>query len=417
MRYNPGRWRGFYFQIEKDSSNSVYYLFLIYIKKNKLVFLLYRLLEQFKNGFLGIIVGFAFYLISYLLIRFSRNRKCVSMLKLNTEMKSYKDIFAKNCDKINLIHHSLLGLFFSIKPLIHQFSLKKVITDFSILGKILKRYDLFIALRAIQYLAYYDRFDFELHKGNTNIVIVFTDANPHGRALMQSALKKNIKLCFISHGEPDETMPPICCDIAYLFGERSLLRYRKNRSHIGKVLYYGHKDIFKKIREVDFRKNVQIGIFLSKSTNLDEVVKLIFLLKKTFKNCTILIRKHPNMDLTRREEKMLLRSFAVQISDGKSLDRDIEKCDFVLAGETTVHLDVLLRGRPSLYYRNLEKNFFYRYDYVKEEIILEWDMDISDEVINNFYQDLNKKNWVNFFLNTEKDSCESIKEINETIFQ
>ena len=417
MKYDLERRRGFFFQITKDNTDFKRSLFLRYIKKRKSLFMLYRLTERLKNGFFGPIAGLSFYLITYLLIRFPQNRKCVSMLRLKTEKKSYRDIFGKNCNGINLMRLSLLISYSSIKSLVRQFSFKKIIHALHILGIILKRYDLFIALRSIQYLAYYDRFDFEIDKRNTNMIIIFTDANPHGRALMQLAHKKDIGLCFISHGEPNEPIPPVYCDIVYLLGERSLLRYKKSKSRFGKVLYHGHKNIFKRIREVEFRKNVRIGIFLSKSTGLDEVVKLNYLLEETFRCESILIREHPNMGLSKKEKNRLLENPKIQISDGKSIDRDIEKCDLIFAGNSTVHVDILLRGCPSLYYRGLEKTFFDRYGYIKEGVVLDWNIDIIPDDINNFYKDLNNKNRISYYLNTDKDSQESIKEINEIVFK
>jgi hypothetical protein len=417
VQYDFERWKGFFFQAIKDNTDFKRGLFLYYIRKKKFALTLYRLVDKFKDSFFGRIAGLSFYLITYLFIHFPQNRKCISMLQLETEKKSYRDIFGENCNKINLIYSSLLISFSSFKSLFHLPSFKKIVNDFHILDIILKRYDLFVALRAIQYLAYYDRFKLEIDRKSTDMIIVFTDGNPHGRALMQLAHKKNIELCFISHGEPNEPISPIYCNLAYLLGERSLVKYRKGRSCIEKVLYHGHKDVFKKIQEVDFRRGVRIGIFLSKSTILDGVVKLIYLLEKKFKCEVILIRKHPNMNLSRKEEKSLLKNSKVQISDGTSIDRDIEKCDFIFACNSTVHIDTLLKGCPSLYYRYLEKNFFDRYRYVEERIILDWNIDISSDDINNFYQDLNKKNRISYYCDIERDSSESIKEINEIIFR
>ncbi len=417
MQYDLERWRGFFFQARKDNNDFSRSLFLCYIKKRKFLIILYRLLEKFKDGFFGPIIGLSFYLVIYLFIRFPQNRKYVSMLQLKTEKKSYIDIFDKNCNKINLIYPSLLISFSSIKSLVRQISFKKIIRDFHILGIILKRYDLFIALRLVQYLAYYDRFDLEIDRNNTKRIIVFTDTNPHGRALMHLARKKGIWSCFISHGEPNEPVLPIYCDVIYLLGERSLCRYKKSKSRFGKVLYHGHKDIFRKIREIEFKENVIIGIFLSKSTDLEGVIKLEYLLEEVFKYKSILIRKHPNMDLSKEEEKELLKNPKVQFSDDRLIDRDIEKCDFIFAGNSTAHIDILLRGCPSLYQRALEKHFFDRNGYVEKGLILDWNIAIPLEDINNFYQGLNKKNKISYYSNIERDSRETIKEINEIIFK
>lgn len=416
MRYDYERWRGFFFQAIKDDNLPRRELFLCYIKKRKFFFILYRLLEKLKAGFLGPITGLLFYLFTYLLIRFPENRKRVTMLQLEIEKMSYRDVFGRN-DRIGLIYNSLSITPLSIKFLLRERSFKKFSYDLYILDIILKRYDLFVALRIIQYLAYYDRFNLEIDKKNTKRIIVFTDSNPHGRALMHLAHRKNIELCFISHGEPTEPVLPICCDLAYLLGEKSLDSYKKSRSRFGKVLYHGHKDMFKKIREIDFGQNIKIGIFLSKLTNLNEVLRLNDLLEETFKCETILIRKHPNMDLSKEEERLLLKKTKVHISNGCSIETDIEKCDLVFAGNTTAHIDILLRGCPSFYYAGFEKGFFDTYGYLEKRIILDWNKDVSSEDINSFYQSLNKKNSINYYLNIEKNSSEAIRNINEIIFK
>jgi len=413
VQYDLRRWRGFFFQAIKDNTDFKRELFQYYIKKKGPFFVLYSLIEKFKNGFLGYIVGLTFYLVIYIFIRFPRDKKYISMLQLSTEKKSYRDIFGANGSEIGLIHHSFLVSCLPLKSL----AFKTMLCNFRILNLILRRYDLFIALRGIQYLAYYDRFNLEIDKKDTSVIIVFTDGNPHGRALMETANKKEIKLCFVSHGEPNEPILPIHCDIAYLLGKRSLFRHEKNRSCFERVLYHGHKEKFKKIKEINFKKDVRIGIFLSKSTSLEHVVKLSFLLTERFKTKDILIRRHPNMKLSSKEKEALLKIPGVEIGNGESIDKDVEGRDFIFAGDTTVHIDVLLRGCPSLYYRDLEETFFDRYGYVGEGVVLEWNINTPLDDINNFYQNLNRKNRIGYYLNIEKDSQESIQEIDEIIFQ
>ncbi len=416
MKCDRNRWRGFYFQAKKDSSRYKSHLFSFYVRKQKPIFFLYRIAEQFGKGLCGQIAGLLFYLITYIFIRFPHDRKCISMLKLNTEKSSYRDIFGGHSSELNLIRHSFLISILSVVVLMRQFSFQKTAKDFLVLKRILNQFDLYVAFRAIQYLAYYDRFDRELDKKNTNMIIIFTDANPHGTALLHLARKRDIKICLISRGGPNEPVLPIRCDVAFLVGERSLKRYENGKSHFGRVVYYGHLEMLERIRTVDEKKGVKIGIFLSKSTCLEAVLKLIDLLEKKFEYESVLIRRHPNMELTKEETKTIAKLHKVQISDGSSLGADIKKCDFVFAGNTTVHVDVLLRGRPSLYYRSLEKDFFDRCGYVREGVILEWDQGVSIDEINTFYKNLNEQNRINYYLNTENDSRGSIREFKEIVF-
>jgi|GEM_PF-3281334 hypothetical protein len=412
MKHDFCKWRGFFLQIRKDSGDFIYRDFLAYMNKNKPFFFLYRVMDSYRKESIMVAVTAIFYIASYIFIRFPCRKKYLTMLKLGNEKWPCDKIFAHNRGKIGLIRCSMHVSFLSIKLFFQRISRR----DLHVIRKILSRYDLFIALRGLQYIAYYDRFNFELLKGVTETIIVFSDGNPHGRALLQLAFKKKIRSCFISHGEPVKDTSPVRCDIVVLLGHRSLARYENNASRFGRVIYYGHKEIFRRIREVDFSKRLTIGVFLSKSMNLEEVSKLNLFLTERFTGCTILVRRHPNMGIIFRDKRALLVNRSVRISDGKSIDKDIKECDFVISGDSTVHMEVLLRGCPSLYCRSLEKNVSYVYDYVAEGVVLEWDMQMTPKKINDFYCVLNKREWVNPFLNTEKSLGDSIKEINNAVF-
>jgi hypothetical protein len=411
------RWRGFFYQDRKDSGEFMRQMFFFYLKKNRPVFIFYLLAQRFKNSLFAVFAGLIFYLAVYLFMRFPRDKKYISMVEMNTEKKSYRDIFGGEKGRIKLIRRSLWFFFPALKKLFAGQSFMKVRADIHVLKKILRRRDLFVALRTIQYLACYDRFLSELNAADTSAIIVFTDGNPHGRALINAAYKNSIKLCFISHGEPNDPIPPLYCDVAYLFGKRSFVRYSENGSRFGEVLFHGHRDLFKILKTVDFGKKLTIGLFFSKSTRLKEAVKLSFSLRERFYACSVLIRPHPNMPLSAKERAAFLKNPSISISDSGPLESDIGKCDFVIAGDSTVHLDVLLRGCPSFYSSNLEKGYFDRYGYLKDGMVLDWDAGPDQDTSNNFYQKANAEKKISYFLNIEDSSFLTVRKINEAVFK
>lgn len=406
------RWRGFYYQIAKDRIERR--LFFIYLGKKPLLSSLYRFLERRRNGFFVRSAVCAFYLWNHLFLRFPRNARYVSMHVLATETGSYRRVFARRLRDIRMVRPGV-----DVRAIVRasaSASSGTIAAADRVAGRFLKKYDLFVVLRAVQYLAYYDRFICDLVPERVSQVFVFTDANPHGRALLHAAAARGIKVCFVSHGEPDRVMPPIACDTAILFGTRSLCRYRNNRSRIGAALYFGHKDIAQTMRPVDFRDNSSVGIFLSKPTAIAATVKLAAGLLKRFPRAFILIRRHPNMRLSRTEVLELCSDRRVRISEGHSLAEDVALCDFVISGDSTIHPHVLLRGRPSFYSRELEEKRDCACDYVTEGMIMEWKEGIAAAEANSFYCDVRLREKVGSCLDLSKSECGALADIEHAIF-
>ncbi len=416
MAHDLTGWRGFLFQAEKDNSAFRHYVAEFYLKKNIFLSAAYRFLDNFRKGFIGLSAGSYFYLTSYLFIRVPKNKKYISMVKISTETNSCVALFGADRDKIGFVKFSPMPSLLSLRHLCRGVFYGKAGGFCRIMSRIINRYDLYVALRAVQYLGYYDRFSLEFDKKRIKTILVFSDGNPHGRALLHAAYRKNIKTCFVSHGEPNEPMPPLHCNIACLLGKRSLDRYEKNGSRFGRVVYQGHRETFKRIKCPDFGKKLNIGLFLSKTTALSSVPELIGLLGKVFMYERILIREHPNFSIPKKYRKDFLKDPKVKISGKNSVDEDTRFCDLVFSGNTTTHVDVLLRGRPSLYYRGFEPDFFDRYGYVREELIMDWSEKAAPDEILRFYGKIDQ-NKVGYHVNIDRDSWESTREINEVVFK
>ena len=405
------RWKGCFFQIRKDSTPFKRYLFFRIIEKNRFLYRAYLLASRCKNKVFTAWGCAGLYAFFYAGLSFPRERRAVSMVRLNTEKKTLFLFFEDGPVSIGLIRQTCRVSGSALMDLISAVSLKNIKRDIRVIRTLLHRHDLFVVLRGLQYLAYYDPCIKELRPEETEKIFFFTDANPHGRALMHSARSKQIYSCFISHGEPNPPFVPLCSDAAYLLGKRSWDRYRRCGSRVGTVLFQGHKERWAPVRPLDSVRGIRAGIFLSKSTPAEGVLSLIERIRTSLGCDAILVRPHPNMGSSTALQKSLTRLPDVRISEGRGVDEDIRACDVVFAGDTTVHLEVLLGGRPSLYVRGLERVFFDRYGYVEEGLIMEWREASSAADINGFYAGKKKTAVIHYHCNIEKSLAQTNREL------
>ena len=114
-----------------------------------------------------------------------------------------------------------------------------------------KKYELFVCLRLVEFLAIVFFIERKVHIQKIKSVISFTDGNPNGMALFLFAKKYKKKLFFISHGVPGSPVYPLECDYGYLLNKKSYEIYVLANSNIKRPLYHGFKDYHKKISKLE----------------------------------------------------------------------------------------------------------------------------------------------------------------------
>jgi hypothetical protein len=410
MHYN--KWRGLFYQIRKDNTPFKKDLFGVYLRQNPFLYYCYRLIRSIQTWFFVPLFGYVFYFYARFFISFPKQHAYLTMIKMKSEKQSFLNSFLNNNEHIGIIRKTKLP---SISQILYIFTSTSI--SWKKVYRMLKQYELFIVLRAIQYLAYYDRFMQEINSRVTKGVIVFTDANPHGRALIQVAYAKEILLTFITHGAVNEPILPLRCECLYVLGKRSYERLLIPYSHFKHVVFQGHKHLKKNMRAIDFANPLVVGMFLSKSTQVSKVLKCISIVSNRYVCKKIMVRMHPNRPLSKAERMYLAKNELVLICGESKIEEDIESCDLIIAGNSTSHLDVLLQGRVSLYYRGLEESEYDRYGYVKEGLVLDWDENVPDDYVQEQYADIKINTQLNYYLNIEKTREESNQELYEVIFK
>jgi predicted glycosyltransferase len=147
----------------------------------------------------------------------------------------------------------------------------------------------------------------------------------------------------------------------------------------------------------------RIGIFLGKSSQLINLEQIINSLKK-YQSSEILLRMHPNT-LFQNPSKIVHKYPSIILSKNSNVEQDIQSCDFILAGNTTVHLKCLLHGVVSMYCYQLEPNHFDRNKYIENGLIIEYSTELSLEAINSHYAYNDK---ITYYLNTNLSTSKAI---------
>jgi len=273
------------------------------------------------------------------------------------------------------------------------------LTAWRILQRLKRRgFKPYVVLRAAEFLAYYARLQkfLSASPGNFRYALIFTDGNPHGLALLHAAKRNQVSTAFISHGEPAAPVYPLKVEMAYLKGPMSLQLYLESGGQIAKPLFQGEQERWHPIRATPNAPIRKVGIFLSKSSSREGVDRACREISAEIGAVTFLLRGHPNWE-----------------SSGR-LEDDVAQCDLIFAGNSTVHLEILLLGCASIYMHRLDDGEWDRQGYVREGLILDWDQGPRPilPAIAEFYSDPRIQKKLQFHLALDQSATLTREQLN-----
>jgi hypothetical protein len=118
---------------------------------------------------------------------------------------------------------------------------------------------------------------------------------------------------------------------------------------------------------------LSIGLFLSKDPAEGQIIRCLRLLLSDDRVTRVVLRPHP-VNLW-SGLAACVASFGdprlVVCSSGTLLD-DLERCDLVLGGNSTVLLDAVVAGRPACYVRGFDHGPYDVQGFVRDGLIYEW---------------------------------------------
>jgi hypothetical protein len=406
----------------KDSQNFRQFVFNNLQQRKQLVSLCNWIYNN-SNNQLKLIFVYIYGIYSYFCFSLERNKKENSILSVyayGNELRVINEIqkivstsflIIKKTFKLGLNPYVIFNLFYLLK----RKSLYRIIF------KTIKKQDFLVSCRVVQTIFLYSRFLHFYNEQKFKVVLVASDSNPYAMAAVFAAKKLNIRTVYVNHGFIPPNPPRLVYDYSILDSKRLYEVYSHHINNKGEILFKGVEGEYREWGKLAKGPKVKIGIFLSLIINWENVWKFINHINKNFPNIEILLRAHPNLLFRDKEQFKKLKTFKnIEISYSKTnAVNDLKKCDFMVAGNSSVHLTALKFSVPSIYFNKMDFMPPDFYLFVKNGLIYNMNsMDEFDiEKVSSFYE---KSNWKNIYADYDvspKEFEEKTKESLVNIFQ
>jgi hypothetical protein len=235
-----------------------------------------------------------------------------------------------------------------------------------------RRYDAFRAYRVVELLFYYERYVRLFANRRFRIAVMSSHSNPHGIALNLAARRFSVPVVLITHGMPITPIARLDYDLAIMECEASADVYRRAGCRLGRVIVKSRRDDH--LPMVTRRAPagaLRVGIFLSKDPTKACFVSLVRSLLLDSNVQRILVRPHPvNLWPGLASCVTAMSDPRIRLSANSILD-DVRECDFVLAGNSTVHVDAVVGGTPACYVRGLDHAPYDVQSFVRDGLVYE----------------------------------------------
>jgi hypothetical protein len=214
-------------------------------------------------------------------------------------------------------------------------------------------------------------------------------SNPHGIAFNLAARRFGVPVVLITHGMPITPIARLDYDLAIMECDESVDVYRRAGCRLGRVIVKSRKRDHRAMVARQTRQSaLSIGLFLSKDPAEGCFVSVLRALLLDARVQRVLVRPHP-VNLWPGLAGCLKRigDPRVRLSSGTSILDDVRECDYVLAGNSTVHVDALVVGTPACYVRGLDHA---RYDvqcFVRSGLVYELEQPyrFDPSAVDQFY--------------------------------
>lgn len=236
-----------------------------------------------------------------------------------------------------------------------------------------RRYGVFRALRVVELLAYYARYSQLLAARPFHLAVMSSHSNPHGIALNLVAHRFGVPIVLITHGMPIVPLARLDYDVAIHECEASRRIYEDAGCRMHYALIKSRRSDHRQLRLPLPVESLTIGMFLSKDPVEAFVVSCLRALLSDAGVKSVVVRPHP-VNLWRGLDTFIasLGDSRVAVRSSASLADDLEPCDLVVAGNSTVLLDAVIAGRPGCYVRGLDHGPYDVQHFVGDSLIYEW---------------------------------------------
>jgi hypothetical protein len=205
-------------------------------------------------------------------------------------------------------------------------------------------------LRVAELIGFYMRYRRVLERERYSLALMSSHSNPHGIAFNVAARRAGIPVVLITHGMPVRPVANLSYDLAVVHCREAIDAYASGGCHMGDVLVHGRRQHLSPMPDGQLPDRVAVGIFLCKDVNEACLRALLQRLHADERVARILLRPHPfNMWAGLERWIVGCADPRIALSAGRGVFADIIASDVVLAGNSSVHIEAVVAGRPSAY--------------------------------------------------------------------
>jgi hypothetical protein len=237
--------------------------------------------------------------------------------------------------------------------------------------RMVRRYGVFRAMRAVELVAYYRRYTQLLAARSVRLAVMSSHSNPHGIALNLAARRFDIPVVLITHGMPVRPVARLDYDVAIVECDVSRQVYEDAGCTMSQVIVKSRLRDYAPMQPVG-DGDLTIGVFLSKDPVEARIRSCVNALLTDPRVKRVVVRPHP-VNLWKQLPAYMesLQDDRITLHSTGSLAGDLRECDLVLAGNSTVLLDAVVAGRPACYVRGFDHGPYDVQDFVRFGLVCE----------------------------------------------
>jgi len=274
---------------------------------------------------------------------------------------------------------------------LRQFNLRKLLQIIRIAGYLKRRYHFMPVCRALSTLFYYLNFRKSLAGCGARVVCLASANSPDSLGMRFAAHALGVPTVFVPHAAVPcrSDGPTLDFSLAVLSGAASLNAFAEAGKVSGRVIFAGIAGHSSPLRLAKLKNEIRtFGIFLTGLTDRQRLANFIGKLLHRYEGAKIVIRPHPLEVVNIPMDEITERFRSVVISRGVFLAEDIQRCDFVFIGNSSVVLETLKGGTPAALLQGIDAVPHDYYRFIENGVVPEID-DISGfdpEKICAFYE-------------------------------
>jgi hypothetical protein len=282
-------------------------------------------------------------------------------------------------------------------------NLKYIARVYRIGRRMHRRFESFKAMRVIELLGYYARYVEVFGQGNFTVALTSNHSNPHGLAFNLAARKFGVPVVLVSHGMPVRPVARLKYDLAVVHSEAAGKTYAGEGCEIDRLLIHGRKQDHVPMRAGPLSPKVNVGIFLCKDVNDEQLETLVENLLASDRVARVLIRPHPK-NLWRNIGLWIASHQDVRMSQSckPAVLDDLKGLDVVFGGNSSVLIDSVTAGVPSAYVDGLDHGPPDLHRFVAAGLIYQSAVNPDLDAIMRFYQQPGWNETLRTFANIEQ---------------